>query len=36
VDIGKVERVIEIERIDETTPIREPHVAPARPEDVPA
>jgi len=36
VDIGKVERVIEIERIDETAPIREPHVVPARPEEVPA
>jgi hypothetical protein len=32
VDIGKVERVIEIERIDETAP----EVVPARREEVPA
>jgi hypothetical protein len=34
VDIGKVERVIEIERIDETAPA--PEVVPARREEVPA
>jgi len=28
-DIGKVERVVEIERIDETVPVREPQVVPA-------
>jgi len=36
VDIGRVERIIEIERIDETAPIQEPHVVPAGPEGVPA
>ena len=28
-DIGRVERVIEIERIDETVPVPEPQVVPA-------
>jgi len=36
VDIGKVERVIEIERIDESSPVPEPHVVPARPAEEPA
>jgi hypothetical protein len=36
VDIGKLERVIEIERIDETAPVSDPQVAPAMPEGVPA
>jgi hypothetical protein len=35
-DIGKVERVIEIERIDEGVPVPEPQVAPATPEGVTA
>jgi hypothetical protein len=35
-DIGKVERIIEIERIDESMPGWDPQVAPAVPEGVPA
>ena len=35
-EIGKVERVIEIERIDEPATVPEPQVAPATPEVVPA
>jgi hypothetical protein len=31
-DIGQVERVIEIERIDETAPVSDPQVTPAAPE----
>jgi hypothetical protein len=30
VDIGKIERIIEIERIDEMVPARDPQRAPAR------
>jgi hypothetical protein len=35
-EIGKVERVIEIERIDEPALVPEPQVAPVTPEVVPA
>jgi hypothetical protein len=35
VEIGKVERVIEIEKIDETAPVPEPEAAPAAAEVVP-
>jgi hypothetical protein len=35
-DIGKIERIIEIERIDKTAPVSDPQVAPAAPEGVPA
>jgi hypothetical protein len=30
VDIGKIERIIEIERTDEALPARDPQTAPAR------
>jgi hypothetical protein len=35
-DVGKVKRIIEIERLDEVVPVRDPQTAPAlEPETVP-
>ena len=36
-DIGKIKRIIEIERIDEVVPVRDPHpTSPLDPDAVPA